>query len=157
MSEQDLAQVNVVANVLHPDFFEDEEVFRDRLFTYPDGCFVLERENEIQGYAISHPWKRDSVPVLNSVFGTLPESSDVYYIHDIALLPQARSGGQASRVVGMMVAHAERCNFRQMALVAVNNSQAFWERQGFRPVTVVALTEKLKTYSDDAQYMVRKG
>jgi hypothetical protein len=73
MQAPDMARVTAVANVVHPDFFEDEAVFRDRFSIYPAGCFVLARGTEILGYGISHPWKLDSVPALNSVLGELPQ------------------------------------------------------------------------------------
>lgn len=155
MHERDIAQVTAVANTIHLDFFEDEAVFLDRLNIYRAGCFVLARGNEILGYGISHPWKLDEVPELNSVLGSLPQDTSTYYLHDIALLPQARSGGQASRVVELMAAQAERDGFVTMALVAVNGSQGFWEKKGFAVRDLPALAQKLKSYSDDALYMVR--
>ncbi|MBV2144705.1 GNAT family N-acetyltransferase [Falsochrobactrum sp. TDYN1] len=157
MREQDIARVSVVGNSVHSDFFEDEAVFRDRFKLYPAGCFVLGRGDEILGYGISHPWQLDSVPALDSVLGELPQDPTTYYIHDIALLPQARSGGQASRVVELMAGQAERDGFVTMALAAVNDSQGFWEKKGFIVRDVPALEEKLKGYSDEALYMVRAG
>ncbi|MFD1199651.1 GNAT family N-acetyltransferase [Brucella gallinifaecis] len=157
MQAQDIAQVTAVANVVHPDFFEDEAVFRDRFKIYPAGCFVLANGHEILGYGISHPWQLDSVPALNFVLGELPKDVGTYYIHDIALLPEARSGGQASRVVELMGAQAERDGFATMALVAVNGSRGFWEKKGFVTREVSELAEKLKGYSDEALYMVRAG
>ena len=157
MQAQDFAGVTAVANIVHPDFFEDEAVFRDRFKIYPAGCFVLANGNDIVGYGISHPWQLDSVPALNSVLGNLPKDTNTYYIHDIALLPPVRSGGQASRVVELMGAQAERDGFATMALVAVNGSQGFWEKKGFVARDVAALEDKLKGYSDEALYMVRAG
>ena len=157
MHEQDIASVTAVANVVHLDFFEDEAVFRDRFTLYPRGCFVLAQDDEIIGYAISHPWMLDTVPALNCVLGALPQDASTYYIHDIALLPQARSGGQASRGIDLIAAQAEHDGFATMALVAVNGSQGFWEKKGFIARDLPELAEKLRTYSEDALYMVRAG
>lgn len=157
MHEQDIERVTVVANVVHLDFFEDEAVFRDRFKLYPAGCFVYARDTDILGYGISHPWKLDTVPALNSVLGELPEDTSTYYIHDIALLPAARSAGAATRVLELMAAQAETDGFFTMSLVAVNNSEGFWEKKGFVSRDLPALEEKLKSYSDDAIYMVRAG
>ncbi len=157
MHAHDIARVTAVANTIHLDFFEDEAVFRDRFALYPAGCFVLARDQEILGYGVSHPWKLDKVPALNAVLGALPEDPSTYYIHDIAILPEARSIGAASRVVELMAAQAERDGYVTMALVAVNGSQGFWEKKGFVVRDLPELTEKLKTYSDNALYMVRLG
>ncbi len=142
MQARDIARVTAVANVVHADFFEDEAVFRDRFMLYPDGCFVLERGNEILGYGVSYPWQLDTVPALNAVLGELPE---------------ARSGGNATRVVELMAAQAETDGFATMSLVAVSGSQGFWEKKGFVARDLPQLAGKLKTYSDGALYMVRAG
>lgn len=157
MREQDLAQVSVVANIVHQDFFEEEAVFRDRFNACPEGCFVLDSGTEILGYGISHPWLRDSVPELNTVYGDWRDDYDVFYIHDVALLPKARSGGQASRVIAKMIAQAGKFHLAVIALVAVNGSQGFWQKHGFVPKNVPSLSLKLKTYSDDAVYMIRES
>ncbi|MBZ1524073.1 GNAT family N-acetyltransferase, partial [Leuconostoc mesenteroides] len=91
------------------------------------------------------------------VLGELPDDTNTYYIHDIALLPEARSAGAATRVVEMMGLQAERDGFVTMSLVAVNGSQSFWEKKGFVVRDLPALEEKLKSYSDNALYMVRAG
>ncbi|MGU3400348.1 GNAT family N-acetyltransferase [Brucellaceae bacterium D45D] len=157
MRAHDMAGVMAVAALVHPDFYEEEAVFRDRLNLYPAGCFVYADDDEILGYVISHPWKIDTLPALNSVLGKLPEDTNTYYIHDIALLPAARSGGAASCAITLMAAQAEADGFLTMALVAVNNSGGFWEKKGFVIRDLPELAEKLKTYSDDARYMVRAG
>lgn len=157
MHAHDVAGVMAVAALVHPDFYEEEAVFLDRLSLYPAGCFVYADNDTILGYAVSHPWKLDTLPALNSVLEKLPEESSTYYIHDIALLPAARSGGAASRVITLMAAQAEADGFLTMALVAVNNSGGFWEKKGFVTRDLPELAEKLKTYSDDARYMVRAG
>lgn len=157
MREQDIGRVTIIANRIHRDFFEDEAVFRDRFNLYPAGCFVFARDSELLGYGVSHPWKLDTVPALNAVLGKLPEDASTYYIHDIAILPEARSAGAATRVVELMAAQAETDGYVTMALVAVNGSQGFWEKQGFVTRDLPELGERLKTYSDHALYMVRAG
>mgnify|MGYP005985210897 CR=1 FL=1 len=157
MRAQDIGRVTIVANFIHRDFFEDEAVFRDRFELYPAGCFVFARGDEILGYGISHPWKLDAVPALNAVLGKLPEDASTYYLHDIAILPAARPAGAATRVVELMAAQAEADGFLTMALVAVNGSRGFWEKLGFVTRDLAELAEKLKTYSEDALYMVRAG
>ncbi|WP_343312723.1 GNAT family N-acetyltransferase [Brucella sp. BE17] len=157
MHASDIAGVLAVAGLVHPDFFEEEAVFLDRLSLYPAGCFVYTSKDDILGYAISHPWKLDTLPALNSVLGKFPEGCNTYYIHDIALLPVARSGGVATRVLTLMAEQAEADGFLTMALVAVNNSGGFWEKKGFVIRDLPELETKLKSYSDDARYMVRTG
>lgn len=155
MQEADISAVVDVANRVHPDFPEDIAVFQDRYDLYPAGCFVLEQHNNIVGYGISHPWAVDEAPALNSLLGVLPQSASSYYLHDVALIETARSGGNASKLLQLMVQQAQNDGFDVMALVAVNGSRPFWERQGFAVREVALLAPKLKSYSDDAHYMIR--
>ncbi|MBB6261257.1 ribosomal protein S18 acetylase RimI-like enzyme [Paenochrobactrum gallinarii] len=155
MRDTDVTAVTDVANSVHPDFPEDISVFQDRFDLYPAGCFVLENDNNIVGYGISHPWALDEAPALNSLLEVLPPSASSYYLHDVALSEKARSGGNASKLLKLMVQQAQDDGFDAMALVAVNGSRPFWERQGFSVRDVAALAQKLKSYSDDAHYMVR--
>lgn len=155
MRDTDVNAVTDVANSVHPDFPEDISVFQDRFDLYPAGCFVLENDNNIVGYGISHPWALDEAPALNSLLEVLPPSASSYYLHDVALSEKARSGGNASKLLKLMVQQAQDDGFDAMALVAVNGSRPFWERQGFSVRDVAALAQKLKSYSDDAHYMVR--
>ncbi|GAB1583210.1 GNAT family N-acetyltransferase [Phyllobacterium phragmitis] len=156
MRGEDIPQVSAIAAAIHEDFFEDDAVFIERLKLYPAGCMVLEGEKGLVGYGVSHPWRRFRIPALNTLLGQLPADADTYYLHDIALLPEARSGGAARRVVAMMAGQAMRDGFATMSLVAVNGSPGFWQKQGFSAADVPELGEKLLSYSSDAQYMMRE-
>lgn len=155
MRADDVPAVTETGNSVHPDFPEDQSVFQDRFDLYPAGCFVLEHENKIVGYGISHPWTLDEAPALNSLLQVLPDNATSYYVHDVALTEVARSGGNAAKLVALMVQQAKDDGFDRMALVAVNGSRPFWERQEFGLREVATLDDKLKSYSDDACYMVR--
>ena len=85
----------------------------------------------------------------------LPEDADIYYIHDLAVLPLARGGGAASACVHRLAAHARAAGFARMALVAVGNSAGFWQRQDFREAHDEALARKLASYDSAARYMIR--
>jgi GNAT superfamily N-acetyltransferase len=156
MEVGDLTSINAMANIIHPDFFEDAAVLSERLKLYPQGCFVLSGANaSLIGYAITHPWHLYAMPALNSLLGGLPEAPSTYYLHDIALLPQSRGTGAAGTIVSLLADHASRSGFSTMSLVAVNGSTGFWEKQGFRKEDHPELNSKLQTYSNDARFMVR--
>ncbi|PRD43975.1 GNAT family N-acetyltransferase [Phyllobacterium phragmitis] len=155
MRGEDIPRVSAIAAAIHTDFFEDDAVYIERLSLYPAGCFVLEGAGGVTGYGVSHPWMRGHVPKLNTLLGTIPPDAGTCYLHDIALMPEARSGGLAGRIVTMMAEQAMRDGFGSMSLVAVNGSSGFWRKQGFSIVDVPELAPKLLSYSDDARYMVR--
>lgn len=158
MTAADLDAVAAVADVVHPAFPEDRAVMAERLALHPGGCFVLRRDGEVIGYAISHPWAADSAPPLNTLLGRLPlpgEGAGVHYIHDLALLPAARGTRAGDAAVRLVEAHARTLGLTRMALVAVNNSGSFWQRQGFERVDSPEWAQKLASYGADAAYMTK--
>ncbi|WP_239350480.1 GNAT family N-acetyltransferase [Microvirga sp. ACRRW] len=155
MTAQDLAQVQILADTIHLDHPEDARVFEERQRLYPQGCLVLEEGGRIVGYALTHPWHFGSPPALNSLLGEIPSKATTYYVHDVALLPETRGKGYAVQAGERLARHAHDAGFGNMSLVAVNNSQAFWERLDFRAADVPGLEAKLLTYGPDAVLMMR--
>jgi ribosomal protein S18 acetylase RimI-like enzyme len=155
MTITDLPQVGALAAVIHPDFPEDRAVFAERLRLYPAGCHVLAQGEELAAYVVSHPWIDRRPPALNDLLGALPARPSTYYIHDLALAPTARGSGAGGKIVAQLVTLARSEALRTMSLVAVNGSERFWQRQGFASVAMPELEAKLRSYSDDARFMVR--
>ncbi|WP_297327636.1 GNAT family N-acetyltransferase [uncultured Bartonella sp.] len=156
MTKGDLADVCRIAALCHPDFPEDEVVFNEKYTLSPDTCFILNGENNSVGYILAHPFKSGAIPPLNCLLGRLPRQSDTLYIHDLALLPQARNGGNGKKAVKLMCDSANEKKLKLLSLVAVNGSTPFWQKMGFeRVIPPKELKEKLLTYSSDACYMER--
>ena len=156
MTPADLQAILAIADVVHPNYPEDPAVFVERLALYPDGCLMLIRDGRPVGYIVSHPWTYAQPPALNSLLGALPAPPTTYYIHDIALLPEARGTGGADAVVNRLIAQAGALGIDNISLVAVNDSVAFWTRHGFQVVPDAALDNKLRSYDPDARFMVRQ-
>jgi len=155
MSADDLAAVNAIADRVHPSHPEDEAVVAERLRLYPAGCCVLvAADGEVVGYVISHPWGKGQPPALNVLLGQIPVPATIYYIHDLALLPCARGGGAAAEIVTDLCRHAQHAGLVSVALIAVNGSTHFWQRQGFTIATPGA-GSKLASYGERARMMKR--
>ncbi len=155
MTATDLPAVLAVAAVVHPGYPEDEAIFAERLRLFPQGCLVLDGPGGAIGYVIAHPWRRAAPPPLNSLLGALPSQTGCFYIHDLALLPQARGSGAGGIAAVRLAEIAARAGLPRLALVAIDGSSGFWRRQGFREVHAPALAEKLASYDDAARYMER--
>lgn len=155
MRPDDLAAVEAIAARVHEAYPEDPAVFAERLRLWPEGCLIFERDGVPIAYVLSHPGRALAPPPLNSLLGVLPEPPTTYYIHDIALLPEARGQGAGSAMVAILLETARRAKCPEISLVAVNGSTGFWSRHGFLAVDVPALAEKLKSYDDNARYMIR--
>ena len=155
MSALDLAAVEAIAAVVHPDFFETGEVLAERPRLYPNGAHLLEIGERPVGYVLSHPWRSGTLPALNALLGELPANPDTYYLHDLAILAVARRMGAADFIVTALARHAAARDFASMSLIAVNNSEGFWTRHGFVAQEVPELTGKLLTYEAGARFMVK--
>ncbi|MBB5048886.1 GNAT superfamily N-acetyltransferase [Rhodopseudomonas rhenobacensis] len=155
MTPRDLAAVNTIAVRVHPDYPEDAAVFAERLALHAGGCFILQGDVDPVGYLISHPWHFAEPPALNVQLRALPAPASTYYIHDLALLPEARGSGAAAAAVRMLIPLARTQDMRNISLVAVNNSVQFWQQQGFHIHVDDALAQKLMSYDAAACYMVR--
>ena len=143
MTMQDLDQVQTLADAIHVGHPEDPEVLAERQHLYPQGCLMLVEDGRAIGYALTHPWRFAEPPPLNSLLGAIPSPATTYYIHDVALLPEARGKGHAADINDRLASHARKAGFGNLSLVAVNKSQSFWEKGGFRVVAVPGLGAKL--------------
>lgn len=155
MTAGDLAAVGRIAAVVHPLFPEDDAVFAERLALAPAGCLVLEDAAGPAGYAIGHPWRARDFPPLDTLLGALPADAEAFYIHDVAILPEARGSGAAGAVARRLIAHAAALGLGELSLVAVNGSAPFWARHGFADATDAGLRARLGGYGADALFMVR--
>ncbi|MDF1586785.1 GNAT family N-acetyltransferase [Marinimicrococcus flavescens] len=155
MRTEDLAAVEQIALIVHPDYPEDIAIPRERLALFPQGCRVARDEaGAIIGYAVAHPGLLGAPPPLDSLLGALPAAPDCLYLHDVALLPAARGAGLGAALVAELHEVAAGHRLPLLALVAVGNAAPYWQRQGFalrHPEP--ALAAKLASYGDGAAYM----
>jgi GNAT superfamily N-acetyltransferase len=152
MRAGDLPDVERISAIVHPRYPEREEVPAERLRLFPVGCLIASADGATIGYAITHPGLAGCPPALDTLLGMLPDDADCLYIHDVALLPGARGLRLGAAVTAILADIARRHGFAQLALTAVNNSTAFWARQGF---AITSVATGLASYGDDATYMVR--
>lgn len=151
MTPHDIDAAFDVAAVAHTSLPERREIFAERLSLFPKGCLVLEKDGQVVGYALSHPIKRFQPPALDSLLRAIASDADDYYIHDVAIRPEAR-GGQAERVVRHLLEIAG--DYQTASLVSVYGTSGFWGRFGFEPA-VQDMTQKLAPYGDSAVYMLK--
>jgi GNAT superfamily N-acetyltransferase len=156
MKPADLDAVHALADRIHLDHPEDLDVLAERQRLFPPGCQVLERDGVLLGYAISHPWDFGRPPALNTKLERLPPEPTTYYLHDVAIAADARGSGRAAQAVDRLVGVAAAIGLHNVSLVAVNGSQAFWEKHGFVPTPLPGLATKLMSYGGGAVFMVRE-
>ncbi|MEC3911114.1 GNAT family N-acetyltransferase [Sphingobium sp. CR2-8] len=134
MEASDIPVVAAISDAAHGAYTERADVYAERLCLYPAGCWLLERDGAASGYLVSHPWHGDAPPMLNARLRQIPANADLFYLHDLALLPQARGSGAAGDAVRLVLDQARRAGFERITLTAVNGADAFWRKQGFTPM-----------------------
>jgi len=129
MTPEDLPQVFRISLCIH-SLYEDPEIFRERMSLSP-GSFVL-IDPVIVGYLISHPYRRDTYPPLNTLIQEIPKDADTWFIHDIAILPEFRGRGMVRPVLALVKALALSSGFQELSLVSIYGKEKFWKKMGFR-------------------------
>ncbi|MGJ0510173.1 MAG: GNAT family N-acetyltransferase [Methylocystis sp.] len=152
----DIPEVVRIAAVLHPDFPERREVLEEKLRLFPAGCFALEKDTSLYGYALAHPWTPDDIPRLDAFLEKLPPSPTCLHLHDVAIMGPARGVGAAAAVEQVLSDVARERRLGTIALVSLYGTDRLWSRMGYRPRENAGLAEKLKDYGAGAVYMAKE-
>lgn len=153
LTDGDMDGVCAVAARLHPGLPERAEVLAEKLRLFPAGCRKLAAGGRLAGYGLAHPWTLGSAPKLDAFLGALPAAPDCLYLHDVAILPEARGRGAAGAYVEYLGRVAGELGLRRLALVSVYGTAPLWTRFGFAPVS--AGVPPLASYGPSAVYMVK--
>lgn len=146
----DAAAVVSIAAVVHDAFPERPEALMSRVEVSPDTCFGLEGDGRLVGYVLAHPARFGAPPKLDCVIFPTP-NADTLYIHDLALLPDARGGGSGQAITRHLKTLAQDAGLATLSLVAVHGSSGFWSRQGFEAYPIPPST--LESYGPQAMFM----
>lgn len=156
MQPDDLPAVAAISDAVHGRYTEPLAVYAERLALFPSGCFVFANAEHIAGYLFTHPWRHEAPPPLGALIGALPSNADCLYLHDLALLPEARGTGAGAQAAQRAIAVAATEGFREIVLVAVAGADRFWAGQGFAPVADANLAAELcASYGPEVVYMRR--
>lgn len=136
---------------------EPRDVFARRLQAASHCSWAAVRDDEVVAYLAAYWSRPGTVTPLNGDFIEYPDAS-VLYLHDMAVSPRAKGYGVAQRLLSAAYQQALQRNICQAALVSVQGSQTYWQRQGFRAtqVTNAAQQQHLASYGEGAIYMVGK-
>jgi hypothetical protein len=155
LTSTDLDRVDEIAGSLHTGLPERTEVFAEKLTLFPAGCMKLVApRGEMLGYGITHPWKLNSIPPLDEFLNGIPHDSNCLYVHDVAILSEARGQNASEKYIEKIAAIAKGTGISKLACVSVYGTDVLWEKVGFRIVDSAELAEKLATYGHTAKYMI---
>jgi GNAT superfamily N-acetyltransferase len=133
LTHDDIPQVlRVQEDAYKRELLECAEIFSRKLLLFPRGCLGHFEDAWLEAYVFSHPWNLGQLVPLDHSLAALPESPDCLYIHDLAVCKDSRGKGLARRLVLEVFQVAEKMRLWQFALVAVQDSEPFWENWGFQ-------------------------
>lgn len=156
MHETDLPGILAIqAAAYPPELIESSTALHAKLQLAPESCWYVESNGMPQAYLFAHPWLDGLPPALDQPLACLPESCPIFYLHDLALRPEARGNGLGEALVCTALKHARARGHRSAALVAIATARSFWHRQGFvaRAEPSAQLQEKLAAYGAGAHYL----
>lgn len=134
IEKEEIQKASDLADTIYPiELYESNDVFFRRYELYPQGIFGAFNEGELIGYIFSHPWTSSCIVPLNSLI-VLPQKTDSYYIHDVAVLKRHRGMNIAKKLVESVIEVGIKNGYNDFRLVSVNNTETFWNKFGFNVI-----------------------
>ncbi|MBC3869522.1 GNAT family N-acetyltransferase [Undibacterium oligocarboniphilum] len=158
MQEQDLDAVfHVQTQAYVPQMVESMVLLRERLQVAANCCWVACDALGAGAYLMSYPSVSGKISRLGESFW-VAAMPDTLYLHDVAVGQRLAGKGIGVALIQQALQYARQQGWRHVGLVSVQDTLAFWQKQGFSvcegppPGQEVAL----QTYSGVAYYCERK-
>ena len=155
LTEGDLPALTAIqSSVFEPLFRETQDVLGSRLTVAPTCCWGAFTDGELVAYILSHPWPAASPPPIGRALPP-PPPGDNWFIHDLAITPQARGLRLGHALVRSAADAALKLGLVRGDLIAVQGAWSFWEKLGYTPAEDLSeeLKAKVAGYGPDARYM----
>lgn len=160
MQTSDLdAVISLQSTCYAPQFHEPKQAFAAKLNAAPASAWVIDGPSDLWAYLVCLPIDGDELPALHATEWHPPPHPQWLYLHDLAIHPDARGAGLA----GVLLSKAHELAFSQgwlaVGLIAVQDSVAFWRKQGFEPAELpspLIRAEKLASFGKEATFMLRR-
>ena len=135
-------------------YVESAEVFSRRIACPTQCSLVLEVQGRVMAYLAAYDSMMGKVTQLHGEFEPAPHP-DTLYLHDLAVGPQWAGQGYGQALRQWLWSQASGRGLRWSALVSVQDTQAYWQRQGYHPQPLSDATQRqrLGSYGPGAVYM----
>eukprot|EP01097_Dermamoeba_algensis_P005966 TRINITY_DN3754_c0_g1_i1.p1 TRINITY_DN3754_c0_g1~~TRINITY_DN3754_c0_g1_i1.p1 ORF type:complete len:187 (-),score=31.29 TRINITY_DN3754_c0_g1_i1:128-688(-) len=111
---------------------EERTVFQAMLQSFSKGCFALEVDGALAGYAFCFPARRRAPKKLNTSHVYTPSGQeDCLYLHDLVVHEKFRGRGFAEKLLAQVEQLAKELSFNWLCLTAVMGADTFWSKKGF--------------------------
>ena len=133
ITRAELPQVLRIQKESYPlPLIESEDSFARKVTLFPEGCLGGFEGQRLVAYLFTHPWISGAIVTLNDGMTGAPHEANCLYIHDLAVLRPWRGRGVAHALLKRAAQVARSREYETIALVAVNETESFWERYGLR-------------------------
>ena len=158
LGAHDIDSLLHVQTVCYGDSFQESPAVFARRLACPHQCsigVVRPGQTALLAYLAAYWSNPGKITPLDGDFSAPAPGPHVLYLHDMSVLPALAGQGVARHLVQHCMAQARQRGLRQAALVSVQGSQGYWERQGFSacPVKDAQQYKNLQTYGEGALYM----
>ena len=153
----DVAEVlRIQAQCYGDAYVEGAAVFARRLQAAHHCSWAAHADGALVAYLAAYWSQAGKITPLQGDFAEVAQPT-VLYLHDMAVQPDWAGRGIARQLLQHAVDAARQRGIERAALVAVQDAQPYWERQGFvvcEPADAVQ-RQHLHSYGPDARYMQR--
>lgn len=136
-----------------PFLHEDEAAFASRLHIEASYCLAATLDDVVVGYLLAHGWPAQSPPPIGVQLPSTA-SSEVLFIHDLAIAAGGRGLALGRKLVNQSFALARADGLAIAELIAVQGAGSYWRTLGFsEAITTHSLEAKIAVYGSDARFM----
>lgn len=139
---------------------ETAPAYLNKLEQAPDCAFVMAGagNGQVLAYLFALPIQIEAPPALDAHDFVCPANADCLYLHDLAIAPDARGLGLSRPLMQAFFAAAQARRLPWASLIAIQDSQAFWQAYGFASSELsrrADMQNKLRSYGA-ASYLLQK-
>ncbi|WP_340679937.1 GNAT family N-acetyltransferase [Paraglaciecola sp.] len=136
------------------DLIESKGSLQAKEMTSTDTCFVVEIDNNIEGYLLAMPYTHGKSPSINSV-EIFDKNSNNLHIHDFCISASHKKNGYGRKIIKDLISASSFKCFKSISVISVMKSQYFWESIGLSVVEPKE-PQALSSYGNDAIYLSMK-
>ena len=157
LDERDLPAALAIQSEVYPPFLvESANAFASRLDVSAQFCLAAISNGELVAYLLAHGWPQQNPPPVGAILSP-SASSEVLFIHDLAVGSNGRGLGLGRRLVNQAFELAASQKLTRAELIAVKGAAAYWQTLGFVETDSSAeLEAKVAAYGPNARWMTRE-
>ena len=149
--DSDLKDIlNIQSKVYSKNLLESPESIISKVRVSSDTCFVHVTNEKINSYCLTYPYPKLTSPPLNNILKEITLSQNIF-LHDLSVTPEFSGNGIARKMISKLFEICSSQNFNSITLIAVQNSETFWQKFGFK---IIKSKNISSSYGVDSKLML---